>query len=170
MSETLTDDVAAMCGAHLREEERLLAAALPIVRTVQHRFNQREPGPLPELVQHQHELTQLIGDMQQRRHLLRAAIAHRLNLVAGNVRLAPLVNGMPPSHKDALLIQLVRVRQLADELVATNHRLSLHLHIYLDAYQRLLQDLTGTPSASGRYGPQGKADVPQYRPMIQVHG
>ena len=74
------------------------------------------------------------------------------------------------AFRDPLLLQLTRVRHLANDVVATNHRLSLHLRIYLDAYQRLLRDLTGTASGSGRYGPHGKAESLEYRPLIQIHG
>ena len=39
-----------------------------------------------------------------------------------------------------------------------------------DAYQRVLCDLTGTASNSGRYGPGGAAEADDFRPLLQIRG
>jgi hypothetical protein len=170
MSHDSTSDIATLCGVHLAEEERLLTSALPIVHAVQQQFTRREPGPLPGIDELHQELTQLIGAVQLRRQSLRAAIARRFNITAEDVRLSQIVDELPSASREALTVQMARVRKLADVLVASNHRLSLQLRIYLDGYQRLLRDLTGTAMGSGRYGPHGKADVAEYRSLIQVQG
>ena len=170
MSHTATSDIATLCANHLREEKRLLAAALPIVRAVQAALVQSPAALVLEIARDHQELTQLIDDMMRRRQVLREEIACRLNLAAADFSLSQGVRRLPTDSRDALQSQLTRVRQMASELVATNHRLSLHVRIFLDAYQWLLRGLTGTTSGSGRYGPQGKADTPMYRPMLQIHG
>ena len=170
MSHDLTNDVATLCSVHLGEEERLLAAALPIVCAVQAALAQSTPSVLLEIVRDHRELTQLIDDMVRRRQLLREQIARRFGLAAADVRLSQVVQRMPADLRDPLQSQLTRVRRMANELVATNHRLSLHVRIFLDAYQRLLRDLTATTSGSGRYGPQGKSEMQVYRPLLQIHG
>jgi hypothetical protein len=167
---TATNDVTALCANHLREEEHLLTAALPIVRSVQDVFTRREPIALPELVQKHREIKQRIDDMQQRRQVLREQIAGRCKLAVQEVRLSRVLELLPTDARETLRVQLASLRRMADELTAANHRLSIHLRIYLDAYQSLLRDLTGTTSGSGRYGPRGNTEAPAYRPLIQVHG
>ena len=51
-----------------------------------------------------------------------------------------------------------------------NHRVSICLRIHLDAYQRILRDLTNSRQGSGRYGPTGNAESHDYRSLIQIHG
>jgi hypothetical protein len=54
--------------------------------------------------------------------------------------------------------------------VTINRWLTIHMRIHLEAYQRLLSDLTGSARSSGRYGPAGNAEASDYRPLIQVRG
>jgi hypothetical protein len=165
--------LASLCAEHLREEERLLRAALPMARAVKDAFVQPRPDSLMAALQGHHEFTRLLDDLRQRRHVLRREISaclgpyhaeHAKHSLPGIVRLLPL------EMQDPLLSQLAFVRQLAEELVRLNHWLSVYTRIHLDAYERLLRDLIGSASHSGRYGAQGKADAPEYRPLLEIHG
>lgn len=170
MTPAATAAVLAVCVEHLGEEERMLRAALPIVRSVQSVVTRGDPAMVADLVQQHAELTGLVEVLQRRRQALRHELAQRLAIPAAEIRLVRVVQMIPGDVGQDVLLRLTRIRGMADELVTTNHRLSLHLRIYLDTYQRLLRDLTGTGNGSGRYGPQGKPELPDYRPLIHIHG
>jgi hypothetical protein len=170
MSHATPDDMVSLCASHLREEESLLAEALPIVRAVQDQFTRTTPVDLNQLGAQHQRFTRLIEETQRRRQRLREEVACPLQVPPHEVRISQVLQFAPPSVKEELLSQVERVRRMADEVVAANHRIALHLRIFLDAYQRLLRDLTRTASGSGRYGPHGNAESQEYRPLIQIHG
>jgi hypothetical protein len=163
-------EVAALCRSHLHEEERLLDVALPTARAIQNQLSQGQPGHFSELAERQQSLVQVIRDVQTRRRAVRDDLARLLNIPPSAVRLSQVFAKLPVDTRASLQMRLARVRRLAAEQTTTNRRLALRIGIYLDAYQRLLHDLTGAGAGSGRYGPRGQADVPNYRPLIQVQG
>lgn len=170
MNSTATKEAADLCANYLRDEEAMLSAALPMVRAVQAFVAQGTPDMTLEITRNYQELAALIDNMVYRRQVLRAEIARRLNQEVATVRLSQFLERLPFDVRNSLQTQLARVRNMAHELVAANHRLSNFVRIFLDAYQCILQDVTRTKSGSGRYGPQGKAESPVYRPLLQIHG
>ena len=166
----MSEPIARLCADHLNAEEHLLAAALPIVQTIQGNLGGTAPMALPELAERHDGFTRLLPGTAT------ASAAAARSWAAGSawrraVRLSrPVLARLSGDAAVALTAQLAHVRNMADQLVAANHRLSVHLRIHLDAYQSLLHDLTGTAPSSGRYGPHGKAETQIYRPLIQIRG
>lgn len=163
-------DLATLCACHLGEEETLLAAVLPILRAVKEGFLQRGFGALETQVQRQQDVSGLIDTMRGRRDRLRAELARRLDVAPDEATLSRVLASLPESIQDSLHAGVERVRRMANELVTLNHWLAVHLRIHLDAYQRLLAELTGAGPGSGRYGPAGKTETHEYPPLIQIHG
>ena len=164
----MTLDVAALCIAHLEEEERLLAGVLPILRAMEDAISQKRAEPLIDLMQRHQEALRLLDGISQRRRMWREEIAQHWQVAVSEVRLSRIVASL--SQPNDAQVRLTRVQSLATEVVAINHRLSIYLHIHLDAFQHLLRGLTGTPSSSGRYGRHGQAEACDYRPLIQIDG
>ena len=84
--------------------------------------------------------------------------------------MARALAGLPKAANAAIAADAARVQRLADELAAANYSVSVYLRIHLDAYRRVLRDLTNSAAASGRYGREGKTESHEYRPLIQIHG
>lgn len=83
----------------------------------------------------------------------------------------PIILGrLPIQDRPALEAEVARVRGLAEELTALNRQVSVFVRIHLDAYQRILRDLTHSRRGSGRYGRTGSAEGHEYRSLIQIHG
>lgn len=164
----MTLDIAAFCIAHLEEEERLLADVLPILRSMEAAIAEKRAESLLDLVQRHQEVLRMLDGMSQRRRVWREQIARHRQVAASEVRLSVIVASLP--ERDDAQQRLTRVQSLATEVVAINHRLSIYLHIHLDAFQHLLRGLTGTPTSSGRYGRHGQAEASDYRPLIQIDG
>jgi hypothetical protein len=164
------NDLADLLADHLRAEEALLTAALPVLRAVQAGFKDRSKDGLPTGTAEQQRLALLVNDMMERRRCWRGDLARRLQCPVGVVSVTRILERLPPDRRAPLRADADRVRDLARELVALNHWLSVHLRIYLDAYRRLLRDLTRTAHHSGRYGRAGKAEVNEFRPLIQIQG
>lgn len=162
--------LATLCADHLAEEERLLTAALPMVRAISESLMHGEPVDVQHLLSRQSEIEAFLEEMTRRRQRLRETIANEISIPAADVCLSRVLERLPADAAGPLRDRLARVRALAEELAAMNYRLAVFVRIHLDAYRRLLCDLTGTASGSGRYGPQGKTEAPSYRPLIHIHG
>jgi hypothetical protein len=171
-AETAVDehDLAALCARHLGEEEALLTAALPILRAARDSFTHRNFQDLTKaLVRHQ-EFARLAGAMNHGRRRFSAQLAARLRIDPSRVTLELALSQLPDSAQPALAGRIEQVRKLADELCALNYWVAVHLRIHLEAYRRILRDLTHSSTGSGRYGPAGKAESLDYGPMFHCRG
>jgi hypothetical protein len=175
-------DVEALCADHLRREESLLASALEVARGMKDAFTGRStddaetdparsaPEALVQALARHTDYAQLLNELSTKREALRQSLAAHLGLDPKLVTLARVVRNLPHQAGSALASELANVRGLAEQLAALNYWLSVHLRVHLDAYRRILRDLTNTSSGSGRYGPAGVAESLEYRPLIQLHG
>jgi hypothetical protein len=77
---------------------------------------------------------------------------------------------MSMAEAGSLATELARVRGLAKELTVLNQRVAACLRIHLDAFQRILREVTNSQPSSGRYGPTGNAESHEYRPLLQLQG
>ena len=111
-----------------------------------------------------------IAELGRRRREFGAAAGGLLKIAADAVTLPIAIDHLPAVERGPLADELAKARALAQEIVAGTRRLSLFLRIHLDAYRRILRDLTNTRASSGRYGPTGNAESLDYRPLIQIHG
>jgi len=180
MSNDVDSSLRDLIAEHLREEERLLCAAVPIAREVKLAFAQPRVDVLMDSLRGHEEFSRVLDDLRSRRRELGQEITKRIHPPpsppfsrggAGTpLSLTRVIRLLPIAMQDPLLAQLAFVRQLAEELVHLNHWLSVHSRIHLDAYERMLQDLVGAAANSGRYGPQGKTELLEYRPLLEVHG
>jgi hypothetical protein len=162
--------VAALCAGQLRDEETALAATLPLVRVAQDAFRQRDlESFVGALAGRQHSM-QRMEEINLKRQAFRAALAGYLDIEPQQTTWAGALGRLPCAVQAELAEQLARVRGLAEELAATSHLLSIQLRIYLEAYRRLLRDVTNTSASSGRYGRAGAAEAHEYRSLIQIHG
>ncbi len=163
-------NIGGWCADYLLEEEGLLVAALPMVRDIQIALVSNDLRALPQVVDCHQEFMRFIDAMHERRQRFSAELARYFRIAPESLRLSQLLASVPTETHAAQFERLNRVRAMAEELVALNHRLSVHLRIHLDAYQRLLRDLTGTATGSGRYGAHGQSETSEYRALIQIHG
>jgi hypothetical protein len=163
-------NLAVLCADHVRGEEALLAAALPLVRAVQEALNARGAGALATALAGHQEFSRLIEQMSLRRQRFRETLAGRLKIAPRDVTLARALATMPAASQAAIGAAAARARRLADDLAAANYGISIHLRIHLEAYQRILRDLTSTAAGSGRYGPAGQTESLEYRPLIHIRG
>ncbi len=162
--------LAQLCAAHLRHELELLAAALPLVRAVQEGFNLPDFAAfMPALASHG-EFARLLHEIEVRRQWFREAAASHVHLPAREVTLTRVLASLPADDQVDLAAEAERLRQLAEEVAGINYRVSVHLRVHLGAYRRILRDLTNTSVGSGRYGPAGKSESLDYRPLIHIHG
>ena len=166
----MTNEMVQLIEQHLHDEERWLETATPMVRAVQTALTQTPGELMPEIARQHQELATGIDAILRRRQELCERLSNQVGIPAGEIRLSRILPRLPEKARAKLQAQVARVRDRAAELIAANRRLSIHVHIFLDAYQRLLRGLTGTASGSGRYGPQGKTESPAYRPLLQVRG
>jgi hypothetical protein len=169
-SDTDSHDLTALCAAHLSHEKVLLAAALPVVRAVQVAFSLRRHAALAAALSGHQEVAKLIEEMRLRRQHFREAAARRLGIDPKDTTLARVLAGLPEAARAAIAQGAAQVRRLADELAATNYSVSIFSRIYLDAYRRILRELTNSAASSGRYRPAGGTESLDYRPLIQIHG
>ena len=163
-------DLAGLLADHLQAEEAVLTAALPVLRAIRAAFTDQASGSLPAGTEDQQRLARLVSDMRERRRHWREGLARRLQCPVEAITVSGILDRLPPNRHDLVRADAERVRNLARELVGLNHWLNIHLRIYCDAYRRLLRGLTGTVQHSGRYGPAGKAEVNDFRPLIQIQG
>ena len=163
-------ELAGLCASQLRDEESALALALPLLRAAQAAFGQRDlQGFVGALAGHQQSL-KLMEEISLKRQSFRAALARYLDVESRQITWAGALALLPRPIRSELAQQLAGVRRLADDLAATSRTLSIQLRIYLDAYRRLLRDVTNTAASSGRYGSAGVAESHEYRSLIQIHG
>src|SRR5204862_5888324 len=109
-------EIAGLCADHLRMEESLLTAVLPILDAVQAIHGKPALTDVPTLVKHHHELTQLIDLITRKRHSLRSVLAERLGIAAAEVRLNRILDCLPAHVCPGLHAQLDLVRGLAEQL------------------------------------------------------
>lgn len=168
---TAADDAAALaasCASHLRHEELLLEAILPILRGIEDSFG--KPDFERRTDAEVESVAQLIDLMKSRRESFRQDLAPRLGVAARQVTLALALQKLPPAFRPALDAAALRVRAMVEELIGRTYSGSLHLRVHLDAFSRIVRELTGTGAGSGRYGPHGLAEAPTYRPLVQTRG
>jgi hypothetical protein len=165
-----SQDLATLCTDHLRHEETLLAAALPLASAVRKAFTQRGFDAFAAALGRHADFAQLVDEMTVRRLRLREELAGRLGMAPKEITLAGALANLPDTAKAAVAAGAARVRRLAEELATTNYWVSVHLRIHLDAYRCILRDLTNTSTGSGRYGREGTPELLEYRPLLQIHG
>ncbi len=161
--------LAELCAAHLEHEEALLTSALRIVQGMLAAFGARSLDAFASALRGHAEFVQVVKEMNARRGRFGAEIAVRLKLR----EVGTMVHVFAALNKDEgtpLKASATRVRQLAQELANLNFRVSVHLRVYLNAYGRILRDLTNTSASSGRYGPAGTTEAVDYRPLVHLHG
>jgi hypothetical protein len=163
-------DLAELCVSHLREEETLLRAAEPLVLAVKDAFSMRaQEAFVAALTRHQ-EFAGLLSRLHRLRTAFREALSRQMRVRPEQVTLSLALERVPEPAKRALAADAARIRRMADELAKTNYWISVHLRVHLDAYRRLLRDVTDTAAGSGRYGPAGKTESLDYRPLILIRG
>ena len=166
----MNTDLAELCAEHLRLEETLLAATVPTVRAIEEFFGGRGGGSLAESSARHAELDELARGMTERRARLRNQLAALMEVEPREATLSRAIARLPSATRATLEAAAGRVRGLVAELAKANQRMAIHAQIHVDAYQRLIHDLTGSSAGSGRYGPLGKPESPTYRPLLQIHG
>lgn len=163
-------ELATLCGEHLRHEEALLVAALPLARAVKGAFGARGLEAFTAALTGHDEFARLIKEIGLKRQRFREAVARYLLVTTEEVSLPRALARLPALVRPTITALATRVRCLADELAATNDWIAVHLRVHLSAYRRILRDLTNTSAGSGRYGPAGNAESLEYRPMIHIEG
>ena len=163
-------DLAALCAEHLEQEEKLLAAVVPKVRALKEAFLRRQPDGIEQNLERQQEFLTAVSRIKVGRERLRMELAQHLRQRPIQTTITQAVETLPEPSRAALRASAARIRALAGELVTTIHWLAVHSRVHLDAYQRLLRDITGTRAASGRYGAAGKPEAAEYRPLFEIHG
>jgi hypothetical protein len=163
-------ELADLCADYLRCEEGLLAAVLALLRAMQAAFVARGLESLKTALGGHRECAKLIEDVNLRRQHFRDALARRLGLAAQDVTLARVLACLDGPAKTGVADAAARVGRLAEEAVLIHARVRIHVRIHLDAYRRVLRDLTNTAASSGRYGPAGRTESLDYRPLVFVHG
>lgn len=166
----LQTKLAYLCADHLNDEERLLRLALPMVREVKAAFQKPNADSLTEALNRREELGRYHDDLQRKRKLVCAAIAQAWPGTRDSITLSAVVGLLRLELQDPLLSQLAFVRQMAGELAALNYWVSVHVRIHADAYESILRGLIGSAAGSGRYDPRGKAEMPEYRSLVEIHG
>jgi hypothetical protein len=163
-------DLATLCACQLRAEAAALAAVLPLVRAAQAAFRQRALESFVAALAGHAQSLKLIEELNLKRQRFRTTLAHHLHIEPQQTTWSAALTCLPSAVQAELAEHLARVRGLAEELAATSHLLSIQLRIYLEAYRRLLRDVTNTAAGSGRYGSAGIAESHEYRSLIQIHG
>ncbi len=159
-----------LCTEHLRHEASVLASALQLLHALEADLRLPDGNGVALAFRRHAELAALIDDLQHQRTQFRAASARLLCAAPESITLGRVVDRLPEQDRSVLLNDLTRVRQMANELAANNRRVSIFVRVHLDAYQRILCDLTNSGRGSGRYGAAGNAESQEYRPLIQIHG
>jgi hypothetical protein len=169
-NERLSQEAAALCASHLGHEEALLGAVLSILRAVQAALVARGLDALTTALAAHPEFARLIEDINVRRALFREVLARRLEVAPADATLRRVLAGLAGRARAELDEDIARVGRLAEEVASTHSSVCVHLRIRLDAYRRLLRDLTNTAASSGRYGPAGRTEALDYRPLLFIHG
>jgi hypothetical protein len=165
------DTLTSLCLDHLRQEEALLKAALPVAAGIRDAFSKHNLDAFAAALGGHRQLTRMIDDLQGKRRKFTESAARQLGAPSTEVKLSALQARLPDGPgKIAVADAAGRVRRLAQELAAVNFVVSVHVRVHLDAYRGILRDLTNTKTGSGRYGPAGRAETPDYRPMLQING
>jgi flagellar biosynthesis/type III secretory pathway chaperone len=169
-SPPLTQALRSLCTAHLSHEASVFTPALRVLSAIDAAFRQSAGNAVAPTLSRHAEVAALIEELQRRRTLFRAAAARLLKIAPAAITMPVVLKHLPAQDRSALESKAARVRGMAQELTALNRRVSIFLRIHLDAYQRILRDLTNSRQGSGRYGPTGNAESHEYRPLIQLHG
>lgn len=162
-----TTALATLCANHLRHEELLLEAILPILRGIEASFG--KPDFEKRADEQAENVARLVEMMSARRQKFRNDLAPWLGLEPADVKISLAIKRLPPPQRPALDEASARVRSMVEEFIKRTYAVALHLRFHLDAFNRLICELTGT-SGSGRYGPLGQAESPSYRPFFQTRG
>jgi hypothetical protein len=169
-SPALTQALRFLCSDHLQHEASVLQSALRLVRAMDTAFRQHSSNLIAPTVNRHAEVAALMEELNRRRAHFRASAARLLKLAPDAVKFSVILNQLSARERPAVATEMARVRVMAEELAAINYRVSIFLRIHLDAYRRILRDLTNSRQGSGRYGPTGSTESHEYRPLIQIHG
>jgi hypothetical protein len=160
--------LADLCLEHLHKEEAMLKTALSIVGAIKNAFGERGLDVFATVLGRHRELTGMIADIQRRRRQFAEAAARQIGVPCEKITMSVALARLPSPARAAVAETASRVRGLAQELAAANFVVSVHVRVHLDAYRRILRDLTNTTAGSGRYCPAGNAEAVEYRPMMQI--
>jgi len=168
----MNDQLATLCLNHLRSEETLLKSSLSIAKAIQDAFGVPAAAGLDAfaaaLGRHR-ELTGMFSEIQrQRRQFVESAI--KLGVPGKTVTIASAQAHLTGPIQGTVAEAANRVLGLARELTAANFVLSVHVRVHLNAYRRILRDLTNTKDSSGRYSRAGHTETLEYRPLLQING
>jgi hypothetical protein len=166
----MNDALATLCLDHLHNEAAMLTTALSIVGAIKKAFGERGLDAFTAALGRNWELTRIVADIQRRRRQFAESTAGRLGLPWQAVTISAVTAHLPENGRATVIGTANRVRTLAQDLAAANFVVSVHIRVHLDAYRRILRDLTNTRAGSGRYSPAGHAEVLDYRPMLQING
>jgi hypothetical protein len=166
MTETLTT----LCLDHLRNEQVMIKTALSIVGAIQSAFSVRGPDAFSEALGRHRELTAMFADIQHCRRQFAEAVSRLVRVPPEKITMPIVLPHLSETDQARITDATARARDLAQELTAANFVASVHIRVHLDAYRRILRDLTNTNIGSGRYCPAGNAESLEYRPMMQITG
>jgi hypothetical protein len=169
-SPPLTPMLRRLCLDHLHREAEVLTAALAAVRAMDDAFGLHSPKGLALAISRHAQVAARIDELQRHRSQFREAAARLLAVAPNVVTVGVVLNRLPAHERSPIAAELASVRLLAQQLTPLNQRVSICVRIHLDAYQRILRDLTNSRQGSGRYGPTGAAESHEYQPLIQIHG
>jgi hypothetical protein len=161
-------------ATYLRQEEALLAAALPLVQGLQAAFGDAGTAPAADF-RAQQEFLKMAGEVNASRKNLHEEWARQWRLASSGLASSAFtmeraLELLPEPERSECRATAERVQSLAQQVAAVNYTVSIHLRIHLSAYRRILRELTNTSAGSGRYGPAGKAESQDYRPLLHIHG
>jgi flagellar biosynthesis/type III secretory pathway chaperone len=159
-----------LCTQQMQHEATLLTAVLLLVRSMETAFRQHNSNELAAMMNRQVEIAAQIAELNRERARFCESAARWLPRAPDAITLPIAISHLPAVEQAALAAELARIRALAEELAALVRRVSVFLRIHLDAFQRILRDLTNSHQGSGRYGPTGNAEAHVYRPLLQIHG
>jgi FlgN protein len=133
-------------------------------------FRHRNGNDLAATMSRQAEVTAQIAALNRERANFRESAARLLMVAPDAITVPTALRNLPAADRAPLAAEFARIRSMAEELAALVRRISVFLRIHLEAYQRILRDLTSSRTNSGRYGPTGNAESHEYRPLLQLHG
>lgn len=167
---TTAVDLSTLCFRYLELAENLFAIVYPKLLAMQSAFRKSAtPDSVPNLADSPGLFAQ-IQEIQRQRRAVLDEIGSHLGLTSNVVTLSSILGKLPADARNALTNRADRLRRTTVEIASINLWLAVHLRIHLDAYQRLLIAITGTAAGPGRYGAGGKAELSDFRPLIEKRG
>ncbi len=164
------DQLARLCAEHLQRELTTLEKARRTVASMKQSFAHGGAASLFHMDQEQREVEAELSELGRCRDGFRQAIHGLLAQAGDEFRLSEVIRLCAPSAQSLLMLDLVKARRLANELVADHHWVAVHLQIFHEAYGSLLRECIGDPTQSSRYGRNGKRSTDEYRPLLEIMG